>query len=340
MTKVLLIEEDIQINKPLTRIRSSFSLRNGIFSPLERIKKEDSSSEIYYRHHSTEIGNIISKIENLVYADSTDLKFDSIIKSNGCIKVLKGIGNQIQEDLKYLNLKNFSNKGIEAEGNNSDLFLHDSCKIYPGVYFDTTEGPIIIDKETILTPSSFIVGPTYIGKNSHLDNVKINGPTIIGNNCRIGGEIENSIINDFSNKHHEGFLGHSILGSWVNIGALATTSDLKNNYGEIRLQLPNSYYPFCAELITFNTGEIKFGSIIGDCVKIGIGTMINTGTVIDFGSNIYNTIPEKYTFPLSWKDNSTRYQLDKFIEDCEKIYKRRNQVPHIEMKNLINEFCK
>lgn len=94
-----------------------------------------------------------------------------------------------------------------------------------------------------------------------IDNARITGGCIIGHTCRIGGEVENSMIGNFSNKHHEGFLGHSFLGSWVNIGALATTSDLKNNYGFIRIKIGEEQ---------INTETIKFGSIIGDFSKIGI----------------------------------------------------------------------
>ena len=154
---------------------------------------------------------------------------------------------------------------------------------------------------------------------------------------RAGGEIENSIIGDYSNKHHEGFIGHSVLGNWVNIGALATTSDLKNNYGEVRLVLPEGN-PANSGLKEVSSGTIKFGSILGDCVKISIGSMLYTGTVIDAGSNIFGGNPGKYMPPLSWGLNGEKYDPERFIKDQKVIFQRRGQNPHPQMRNLVNYF--
>jgi glucose-1-phosphate thymidylyltransferase len=126
------------------------------------------------------------------------------------------------------------------------------------------------------------------------------------------------------------------LGSWVNIGAMATTSDLKNNYGFVNIKVPKEFYPIGEiELTEVPTSKVKFGSIIGDCVKVSIGTMINTGSVFDFGCNIFDGTL-KYMPPLSWGKNGDKYNKKRFFSDCETIFERRNQKPHLEFINMID----
>lgn len=227
--------------------------------------------------------------------------------------------------------------GVQTLGNPGNLLIHPSCDIGPGVVLDAREGPIILDEGTSVSAFSFLEGPVYAGPGCRLDNLRLTGGNILGAGCRLGGEIENSVFGEFSNKHHEGFVGHSIVGNWVNLGALSTTSDLKNNYGEIRLKLPVDYFPdYDTELVEVSTGRIKLGSIIGDCVKTAIGTMINTGTVLDAGSNVFGGHPPKYLYPLSWGLSGRRYQSDRFLADCEKIFARRNRNPESWMAELVH----
>ncbi|MEX0912377.1 MAG: hypothetical protein WD031_03025, partial [Gemmatimonadota bacterium] len=118
-------------------------------------------------------------------------------------------------------------------------------------------------------------------------------------------------------KQHDGHMGHAYLGRWVNLGAETTNSDLKNNYGTIRVWTPDGER---------DTGEMKMGSLIGDHVKTGIGLLLNTGTVIGAGSNLYGAVmPPKYVPPFSWGTGSelAEYQLDKFLETAERAMGRR-----------------
>lgn len=226
---------------------------------------------------------------------------------------------------------------VSVLGNPGNLLIHPSCEIGPGVVLDAREGPIILNEDVKISAFSFLEGPVYAGPGCRLDNLRLTGGNLIGSGCRLGGEIENSILGDFTNKHHEGFVGHSIIGSWVNLGALTTTSDLKNNYGEIRLKLPVDQFPdYESEVVEVSTGRIKFGSILGDCVKTAIGTMINTGTVLDAGSNVFGGHPPKYLYPLSWGLTGRRYETDRFLGDCEKIFARRKQKPEPELAGLVH----
>ncbi len=202
----------------------------------------------------------------------------------------------------------------------NEVMIHEKAKVYPGVYFLSENGPIIIDEGAIIKPLSIIEGPCYIGKGTLVDGAKVTGSSIF-NACKIGGEIENTIMLDFSNKHHEGFIGHSYIGSFVNFGALSTNSDLKNNYGNVTLHMDGQ---------KVNSGSIKVGAFIGDHTKLGIGSLINTGTVIGLGCNLYfegSMYPKEIpSFLWGGKTPFQEYDFDKFINNSRAILKRRQQI--------------
>ncbi len=316
------------------RIFSFSEIRNGLFNLLERIKLKDDNSVIYYENPDKLFHTAFLNRNEKIKAYNNE-PIDNIIENTECMPwdLISDLSSKINDDIevfvkkvKWVNKFKIKSKSIEIIGKSKNLYIHQDSSIYPQVVFDVSSGPIIVDKNVKISPFSFLEGPLYIGPNTQIDNARITGGCIIGTNCRIGGEIENSIICDFSNKHHEGFLGHSFVGHWVNIGALATTSDLKNNYGLVKLNINDS---------PINTGTIKFGSILGDFVKVGIGSMLNTGTVIDIGSNIVNSRISGYIKPFTWADGISRYRLDKFINDTKKIMARRNQNLSTSMEDII-----
>jgi UDP-N-acetylglucosamine diphosphorylase/glucosamine-1-phosphate N-acetyltransferase len=151
------------------------------------------------------------------------------------------------------------------------LWIGPNARIDPHVVADTTAGPVIIDRNAFIAPFSRLEGPCYIGSASQILGGKIRAGTSIGPYCRIGGEVEASIVQGFSNKYHDGFLGHSYVGEWVNIGAGASTSDLRHDYAEVVVTVAGMRVP---------TGCSKVGSFIGDHTKIGLGCLLNTGTNI------------------------------------------------------------
>ncbi len=213
------------------------------------------------------------------------------------------------------------NKNIELEGNKDLLIVFGKTYISKGVYIDTNNGPIIIDSESKISPMTIITGPAYIGKKTIVNQAKIREGTNVRNVCKVSGEIEESIIDSFSNKNHEGFLGHSYVGQWVNIGAMATNSDLKNTYDEVKVFIkPNK---------VVNTGLIKLGCFIGDFSKIGIGVLINTGTVIGVGANVFfeGELIRKYVPNFAWggKEPYKRFPLDRFINMVKTMFLRRNK---------------
>ncbi|MDZ7763050.1 MAG: hypothetical protein U5K00_01300 [Melioribacteraceae bacterium] len=174
---------------------------------------------------------------------------------------------------------------------------------------DASEGPIFIDDDAQIFPNSYIVGPVYIGKKSLVKaNTQIYHDTTIGPVCKVGGEIENSIIHSYSNKQHEGFLGHAYLGSWINIGASSNNSDLKNDYGKIKVLLNGN---------EIDTGLQFVGLIMGDHSKCAINSAFNTGTIVGVSCNIYGAgFPDRYIPSFSWggSEGFREYHLRKAVE--------------------------
>jgi len=157
-------------------------------------------------------------------------------------------------------------------GNKKDIYIAPGVTVHPMVVIDAEDGPVYIDKDAEIHPFSRIEGPCYIGKKSVLLGAKCREGNSIGPLCRIGGEVEESIIQGHSNKYHDGFIGHAYIGEWVNLGALTTNSDLKNDYSTVSVMLDGRR--------AIDTGSAKVGSLIGDHAKTSIGTLFNTGSYV------------------------------------------------------------
>jgi UDP-N-acetylglucosamine diphosphorylase/glucosamine-1-phosphate N-acetyltransferase len=161
---------------------------------------------------------------------------------------------------------------VAIRGSRKDVYVAPGVKVHPMVTIDAEHGPVYIDERVEIHPFSRIEGPCYIGKDSILLGAKCREGNSIGPCCRIGGEVEESIIHGYSNKYHDGFLGHSYVGEWVNLGALTTNSDLKNDYSDVSVMLDGQH--------AIDTGSTKVGSLIGDHTKTSIGTLLNTGSYL------------------------------------------------------------
>jgi UDP-N-acetylglucosamine diphosphorylase / glucose-1-phosphate thymidylyltransferase / UDP-N-acetylgalactosamine diphosphorylase / glucosamine-1-phosphate N-acetyltransferase / galactosamine-1-phosphate N-acetyltransferase len=157
------------------------------------------------------------------------------------------------------------------------LYIHPTAQIDPYTVFDTTGGAISIEAGAIIQPFTRVEGPCSIGEKTQLFRANICGGVTIGPNCRIGGEVEQSIVHGHSNKYHEGFLGHAYVGEWVNLGAITSNSDLRNDYGEV--SVPLGGYNVATQLT-------KVGCFLGDHTRTGLGSLMNTGTAIGVMCNI------------------------------------------------------
>jgi UDP-N-acetylglucosamine diphosphorylase/glucosamine-1-phosphate N-acetyltransferase len=157
-------------------------------------------------------------------------------------------------------------------GSRNDVFIAAGARLHPMVVIDAEHGPVYIDQGAEIHPFTRIEGPCYIGPHSILLGAKCREGNSIGPMCRVGGEVEESIIQGYSNKYHDGFLGHAYVGEWVNLGALTTNSDLKNDYTTVEVSLDGKG--------AIDTGSTKVGALIGDHAKTSIGTLLNTGAYV------------------------------------------------------------
>ncbi len=193
-------------------------------------------------------------------------------------------------------------------------------EIEDGVVLDATKGGIFIGAQARIAPSR-IVGPTYIGPMTHVKQFTIIETSYIGNNCRVSGEIEHSVVSDFTNKGHTGFLGHSYVGEWVNIGAMTTTSDLKMTYGNIKMESEPSK--------KVDTGTNKVGSFIGDMSKTSIGTLIYSGRRIGASAHLHGLVAEDVPsfsiYGSSIGSTNKELELESALETQRRMMSRRNQ---------------
>jgi UDP-N-acetylglucosamine diphosphorylase/glucosamine-1-phosphate N-acetyltransferase len=236
-------------------------------------------------------------------------------------------GTQIVKDFEFIAKKAGKNKlsqegkiyaGVHVLGK-KNIIIEKGAVIKPGSVLDAEEGPIYIGRNVNVFPQSTIIGPVCILEGSSIKvGAQIYENTTIGPVCKIGGEVEESIIQGYSNKQHAGFLGHSYLGSWVNLGASTNNSDLKNNYGKVKVQIGTEQ---------IDTGLTFAGLTMGDHSKSAIGTTFNTGTVVGVCCNVFGTgFPPKYIPSFTWCGTQKPYQayhVEKAITLARVVMSRR-----------------
>jgi UDP-N-acetylglucosamine diphosphorylase/glucosamine-1-phosphate N-acetyltransferase len=227
------------------------------------------------------------------------------------------LDTQLKEDIPL------RSKSLEAVASTSattvgdhPIFVEEGAKLGPQVVLDATIGPILIRKGAVVAPFTYLIGPMYVGRESQIMGDRISGSSI-GDHCKVRGEFSASVVLGHSNKGHAGFIGHSYLGRWVNIGAMTTTSNLKNTYGPVQLWTPTGMR---------STGLQFLGTLFGDHVKTGIGTMLSTGTVVGAGANLFETeMPPKVVPPFAWGsvEPYDTYDVTKFLAVAEQVMSRR-----------------
>jgi UDP-N-acetylglucosamine diphosphorylase/glucosamine-1-phosphate N-acetyltransferase len=208
--------------------------------------------------------------------------------------------------------------------------LGSKVEVEPGSVFDVSGGPIRLSDGAVVRSHTRISGPAYVGPNSSILGGVLSQVTI-GPVCKVRGEVESSIVLGYSNKAHDGFIGHAYLGRWVNLGAFTTDSDLKNNYGAVRVGGADG---------PRETGLLKVGCFLGDHVKTGIGTFLNTGTVVGAGSNLFGgSMPPTFVPPFSWGSGAdlTEFRLDSFLEVAERTMARRGMELDGPTKEILRE---
>ena len=201
-----------------------------------------------------------------------------------------------------------------------NVWIAPDVKIEPGVVLDGGRGPVMLDAGCSIGANSVLKGPCYIGRHAQVSPLcAIRPGTTIGPGCKVGGEINNSILTANSNKAHDGYLGDSYLGEWVNLGAGTTTSNLKNTYGSIRVRLAGR---------EIDTGRRNLGSLIGDHSKTAVGTRLMTGSYVGYCSMIAaSNLPSTFTPSFSFITDQGRedYRVDKAMATMRTVYARRNK---------------
>jgi UDP-N-acetylglucosamine diphosphorylase/glucosamine-1-phosphate N-acetyltransferase len=200
---------------------------------------------------------------------------------------------------------------------NEKVFIEEGAQVGPHVVLDATAGPILIRKGAVVAPFTHLIGPMAVGRDSQIlgDRVALSS---IGDHCKVRGEFSNTIVLGHSNKGHAGFVGHSYLGRWVNLGAMTTTSNLKNTYGDVQIWTPTGVR---------STGQQFLGTLFGDHAKTGIGTMLSTGTVIGAGASVFGAnTPPKVIPPFAWgsAEPYETYDVTKFLVVAERVMARRH----------------
>ena len=204
-------------------------------------------------------------------------------------------------------------------GPKEQVYIAKEAEVHPMVCLDTKGGPVFIDEGAQIHPFTRIEGPSYIGKNSIILGAKIREGCSIGPVCLIGGEVEESIFHGYMNKCHDGFIGHSYIGEWVNLGALTTNSDLKNDYSNVSVIVKRK---------PIDTGSLKAGSFVGDHTKTSIGTCMNTGAHIGALCIILSSgeVLPKYMPSGSWFINNSvtkGFGFKRLIQTAEAAMGRR-----------------
>lgn len=197
------------------------------------------------------------------------------------------------------------------------VFVEEGAVVEPDVCFDVSAGPVLVRARAHVQAFTRLVGPLYVGEGSTVTTDRI-AASSIGDVCKVHGEVSNTIFIGHANKGHDGFVGHSVLGRWVNLGAGTITSNLKNTYGTVQLWTPDGIR---------ETGLQFLGTLFGDHAKTGIGLRLTTGTVLGAGANVYGSaMPPKAVAPFSWgeADAFSDYRVDKFLEVASRMMARRH----------------
>ena len=217
---------------------------------------------------------------------------------------------------------------VQVLGSDSDVYISTQAIVDPYVVIDTRTGPVSIDRDAHIQSFTRIEGPCHIGRGTQIFRGLIRGGSTIGEQCRVGGEIEESVLHSFVNKYHEGFLGHSYVCPWVNVGAMSCTSDLKNDYTTVRVPLQGK---------SIDTGLQKVGSFIGDHAKAAMDSMFNTGssigvmsTVLSGGTLLPRHVPSFSA--VTFGSLAGDIDLNAAIDTARRVMLRRDQnlKPHAE----------
>ncbi|MAZ26110.1 MAG: glucose-1-phosphate thymidylyltransferase [Cytophagaceae bacterium] len=325
-TTSTLTEDYLSIKYPMVELEENVMV-NASFMPTANlatmIKNMEENQAIF--HEEDVIAFYTKDTQEEIDFDSYDCieySYDDIFTVENTWDIFSKNGRAIEEDFELLTADRKSAPIPETVNciNRENIFLEEGVVIN-FTNLNASQGPIYLGKDAVILEGANIRGPFAAGEGSLVKmGAKIYGPTTIGPYCKAGGEINNAVMFEHSNKGHEGFLGNSVIGEWCNIGADSNTSNLKNNYDDVRLWSYDSG--------RFDKTGLQFcGLMMGDHSKLGINTMINTGTVIGVSCNIFGPgFPRNFIPSFSWGGSGgfTNYLTAKAFETARRVMSRRD----------------
>ena len=323
-TTTTITEEYLEDKYPMVELNKNI-LINASFLPTKNLVKQVSNlskNQAIFQGEQVVAFFTSDTQENVDFDSYEQLEFkEEVLQIKNTWDIFSLNNKAIQADFDLLTEGRTSQpipSGVHAI-QKQNIFIEQGATIsYSSL--NASKGPIYIGKDSEIMEGSLVRGPFALGENSILKmGTKVYGATSVGPFCKVGGEINNSVLFGYSSKGHEGFLGNSVLGEWCNIGADSNTSNLKNNYAEVKL------WNYQEERF-INTGLQFCGLMMGDHSKCGINTMFNTGTVIGVSANIFGSgFPRNFVPSFSWGGAAgfTAYQIKKVFEVAKVVMKRR-----------------
>ena len=301
-----------------TLINASYTPNDNLVEMIQNLKPKqviyDGEIVVAFRAAETQSEIDFDAFEPLVCPELT-----LSIKNTWSIFQLSGAA--IEADFQLIT-KNRTSQPLPEQVvafNATQIFIEEGAEL-PLCVLNAKNGPIYIGKDAEIMEGSMVRGPFALCENSVLKmGAKIYGPTTIGPNSKVGGEVNNAVFFGYSNKAHDGFLGNSVIGEWCNLGADTNTSNLKNNYAEVRL--------WNYESENFAKTGLQFcGLLMGDHSKCAINTAFNTGTVVGVSANVFGAgFPKNFIPSFSWggAGSMTTYSLNKAVETAKRVMQRR-----------------
>ncbi|PQJ81392.1 GlmU family protein [Polaribacter glomeratus] len=340
LTTTTITEEYLEEKYPMVELDENI-LINASFCPTETLVekvKNLSKNEAIFKGEDVIAFFTSDSQEEVNFEEYTPIEFDEeIIQIKNTWDIFSLNDKAIQQDFDLITEGRASQPIPEGTRflNKENIFIEEGAEITFAT-LNATDGPIYIGKDAMIMEGSVVRGPFAMCEHAVLKmGSKIYGATTLGPYCKVGGEVNNSVLFGYSSKGHEGYLGNSVLGEWCNLGADTNNSNLKNNYAEVKL--------WDYETGRFAKTGLQFcGLMMGDHSKCGINTMFNTGTVIGVSVNIFGSgFPRNFIPSFSWGGASgfTEYKTDKVFEVANIVMKRKDIIfDEVEQRILENVF--
>jgi UDP-N-acetylglucosamine diphosphorylase/glucosamine-1-phosphate N-acetyltransferase len=343
MNLIIYEDEGYKNFLPLTWTRPVYDLRCGINTLAEKIVRQYPKAKVDYSCRYYLPGNKLMKFEKGLFINGRVLAAarlakeiplkgpDAVFVAGDEIVAIRAVSQNFDEVRKNARPKKVRTTVLKYPW---ELIIENSGQIAMDRKHLQGKGRVRLDKSVVVyNPKDVVIdagavveansvidarsGPVYIGRKTIVRPLSyLKGPLAIGSQCRIGGEVGESIFHGHSNKQHYGFIGHSYVGEWVNLGAGTTNSDLKNNYGTVKVALAGK---------RIDSGLKFVGCFIGDHAKTGIGTLIATGALIGVGANVLGGAPTPKMVPDFLWSGKERYRLADFLETARIVMQRRGK---------------